>query len=355
MTSSGIEMPALVVERPEEAAVRAVPCPVPGPEEVLVRVGAAGICGSDLELLHGRRPAPFVRYPIIPGHEWAGTVESVGTRGAVAPGDKVVAEGFRSCGRCARCREGRTNLCTAQYAETGFTHPGAFAEYLSVPVRLVHRLPSDAPLDAAALLEPAACVASALLEVDLRPGLSTAVVGGGTLGLLAISLLRLTSPARLALVDVRPDRLILGRELGSNETWNAGDGDPVAALGDEFDLVFEAVGRSDGAATALRLARRGGTVLLEGIAPSGAASGDGPARADSNLIVLRHLRVQGIFGASSAAWSWVVDLFARGQLDTRRLVTHQFPLEQYARAFDALQDPAAHALKVQLIPNGMKG
>jgi D-arabinose 1-dehydrogenase-like Zn-dependent alcohol dehydrogenase len=122
------EMRALVVERPGVAAVQRVPRPVPGPGEVLVRVGAAGICGSDVEVLEGRRPPPYVRYPIIPGHEWAGTVEAVGPGiDGVAEGAVVVAEGFRVCGDCTRCREGRTNLCTGDYAETGFTHAGAFA------------------------------------------------------------------------------------------------------------------------------------------------------------------------------------------------------------------------------------
>src|SRR5512133_2809935 len=107
-------MRAVVVDRPGAAALRRVPRPEPGRGEVLVRVGAAGICGSDVEVIEGRRPASFVRYPIIPGHEWAGTIAAVGPGvGNVDQGDVVVAEGFRACGDCARCREGRTNLCSA--------------------------------------------------------------------------------------------------------------------------------------------------------------------------------------------------------------------------------------------------
>lgn len=110
-------MSAVVVERPGAASLRRVPRPEPGLGEVLVRVGAAGICGSDVEVLEGRRPARYVRYPIIPGHEWAGTVEMVGPGvESIHEGVAVVAEGFRACGDCARCREGRTNLCLAEYA-----------------------------------------------------------------------------------------------------------------------------------------------------------------------------------------------------------------------------------------------
>jgi threonine dehydrogenase-like Zn-dependent dehydrogenase len=233
----------------------------------------------------------------------------------------------------------------AEYAETGFTHPGAFADYLVVPSRLVHRLPPGSSLAAAALLEPASCVAGGLLEVPLRPGLSVAVVGGGTLGLLAIQILRLTSPARLAIVDVRTDRLQLGRQLGSSEAYDAMDRDVLVSAERQFDLVFEATGRADGVETALRLARRGGTVILEGIA------GNRASRIDPDLIPLGHLHVQGVFGATGSAWRWVVDLFSRGELDTGKLITHQFRLEAHGDAFAAVQDPAAGAIKVQLVPD----
>jgi L-iditol 2-dehydrogenase len=345
MTDSHHETRAVVVDRPGRAALRRIARPDPGPGEVLVGVGAAGICGSDIEVLEGRRPAPYVRYPIIPGHEWAGTVEAVGPGvESVAVGAAVVAEGFRACGDCARCREGRTNLCSADYAETGFTHAGAFADFLCIPADLVHQLPPGSDLAAAAVLEPAACVACALLEAELRPGLAVAVVGAGTLGLLAVSLLRLTSPLRLALVGTRPDRLALGRELGACETCDLRLEDAVETLGREFDLVFEAASRPEGSATAVALARRGGTVLLEGI--SGAAR----PTLDPDLIVLGHLRVQGIFGASRSAWRWVVELFSNGQLDPTPLVTHRFPLEEFEAAFAVLRDREAGALKVELLP-----
>jgi threonine dehydrogenase-like Zn-dependent dehydrogenase len=158
-------MRAVLVERPGRARLSSLPVPKPGPGEVLVEVAAAGICGSDLELLQGGRPAAYVRYPVVPGHEWAGRVASIGAGvDGLEAGVPVVAEGFRACGGCDRCKEGRTNLCSAEYAETGFTHPGAFAESVCVPARLIHRLPDGADLEAAALLEPAACVACGLLE-----------------------------------------------------------------------------------------------------------------------------------------------------------------------------------------------
>jgi 2-desacetyl-2-hydroxyethyl bacteriochlorophyllide A dehydrogenase len=334
-------MRAVVVERPGAVALQQVSAPAPGPGEVLVRVAAVGICGSDVEILEGTRPPRYVRYPIIPGHEWAGTVEAVGPGVAgIDEGAAVVAEGLRACGDCARCREGMTNLCEVDYAETGFTHPGAFAELVCVPAPLVHRLPPGSDLAAAALLEPAACVAQGLLDIDLRPGLSVAVIGAGTVGLLAVDLLRRVSPRRLALVGTRAPRLALGVAMGATEAWNVRREeypDPG------FDLVFEAAGTPAGARTAVDLARRGGTVVLEGI------SGQ-PDGLDADTIVLGHLRVHGVFGASRNAWRWVTELFAAGLLDPGPLVSHAFPLEDHAAAFAALADRNGDALKVQLRP-----
>jgi threonine dehydrogenase-like Zn-dependent dehydrogenase len=339
---------ALLVAGPGQAAVADVPDPVPGPGQALVAVEAAGICGSDVELLDGRRPAAYVRYPVVPGHEWAGRVEAVGPGvDGLAPGDPVVAEGLRACGVCDRCAEGRTNLCQAGYAETGFTLPGALAERLVVPAGLVHRLPPDRPLEPAALLEPAACVASGLLEAGMPlPGRRVAVVGDGPLGLLALLLLRTASPAELVLVGGRPARSALGPGCGATRVVAAGDGDGLAALAGRLDAVVEATNHPSGAAAALSLLRRGGTALLLGI------SGLGRAAIDPDTVSLGQLRVQGGFAASRAAWRWVVALYASGALDPAPLVTHRFGLEEVAGAFAALSDPEGDAVKILVRPAG---
>jgi threonine dehydrogenase-like Zn-dependent dehydrogenase len=341
-------MLALLVDGPGSSAVTDVPEPVPGQGEVLVTVDAAGICGSDLELLDGRRPAAYVSYPVVPGHEWAGRVEAVGPEVRdLAPGDPVVAEGLRSCGACDRCAEGRTNLCLAGYAETGFTHPGALAERLVVPAHLVHRLPADRPLDPAALLEPAACVASGLLEAGMPlPGMRVAVVGDGPLGLLALLLLRTASPAELVLVGGRPARSALGLRSGATTVVAADDPAGLAALAARFDAVVEATNDPAGAATALALLRRGGTAVLLGI------SGSGRATIDPDTVTLNQLRVQGAFAASRAAWRWVVGLYASGTLDPAPLITHRFGLEQVDTAFATLTTPDGNAVKILVRPGG---
>jgi threonine dehydrogenase-like Zn-dependent dehydrogenase len=337
---------ALVVDRPGTSAVRQVPDPAPGPGEVLIEVAAAGICGSDLELLDGRRPAAYVRYPVVPGHEWAGRVLAVGPGvEGVAPGDPVVAEGLRACGVCDRCAEGRTNICTAAYAETGFTHPGALAECLVVPAGLVHRLPADRPVEAAALLEPAACVASGLLEGGLPlPGSRVAVVGDGPLGLLALLLLRTTTPAELVLVGARPARSAFGPGCGATRVVAATDQDALAALAGQLDAAVEATNSPDGPATALPMLRRGGSALLLGI------SGAGRPVIDPDTVTLNQLRLQGGFAASRNAWRWVVRLYSDGILDPAPLVTHNFPLEEVDRAFATLTAPDGDAVKILVHP-----
>jgi threonine dehydrogenase-like Zn-dependent dehydrogenase len=340
-------MRALVVERPGASAVRQVPEPVPGPGEVLVEVAAAGICGSDLELLDGSRPAAFVAYPVVPGHEWAGRVLAAGPGvQGFAPGDPVVAEGLRACGVCARCAEGRTNICTAAYAETGFTHPGALAERLVVPAGLLHRLPADRPLAPAALLEPAACVASGLLEVGMPlPGSRVAVVGDGPLGLLALLLLATATPAELVLVGGRPARSAFGPGCGATRVVAAGDEAALAGLAGRFDAVVEASNAPAGAATAVGLLRRGGSALLLGI------SGAGRPVLDPDTVTLNQLRLQGGFAASRNAWRWVVGLYADGILDPAPLVTHHFALDEVDRAFAALSASGDGAVKVLIHPD----
>ena len=339
-------MRALVVDRPGMSAVRQVPEPVPGPGEVLVEVAAAGICGSDLEVLDGRRPAAYVDYPVVPGHEWAGRVLAAGPGVKdVGPGDPVVAEGLRACGVCDRCAEGRTNICTAAYAETGFTHPGALAERLLVPAGLLHRLPANRPVEPAALLEPAACVASGLLEAGMPlPGSRVAVVGDGPLGLLALLLLRTTAPAELVLVGARPARSAFGPGCGATQVVAATDRATLAGLAGRFDMAVEASNAPAGAATAVSLLRRGGSAVLLGI------SGAKQPVIDPDTVTLNQLRLQGGFAASRNAWRWVVRLYSEGILDPAPLVTHHFPLEEVEGAFAALTAADGGAVKILVHP-----
>src|SRR5690606_23007037 len=175
-----------------------------------------------------------------------------------------------------------------------------------------------------------------------RAGSRVAVVGDGPVGLLAVLLIRLSSPRELLLVGRRPERLRHGEGCGA--TAGVAAGAALADLAGGVDLVVEATHPPSGAASALRLARRGGSVLLLGI------SGAGRAAVDPDLISLGQLRVQGGFAASPAAWRWMVSLYASGQFDPAPLITHRYPLAKVAAALETLADPASGAVKVLVTP-----
>ncbi|WP_027932593.1 zinc-dependent alcohol dehydrogenase [Amycolatopsis thermoflava] len=331
---------AVVVEAPGKLRVVRTEPEDPGHGEVVVRVEWAGICGSDREVLAGTRAEGFVRYPVVPGHEWSGTVVELGP--GTDPellGKPVVGEGFRNCGRCAPCRRGDTTLCTAEYDETGFTQPGAWADELRIPARLLHVLPDGADLRAAALLEPAACMAAATLLAAVVPGERVAVIGGGTLGLLATQLLAASGPAELVVVDPRASRAVpASRFCGATGFYS-----PGAAPGG-FDVVVEAAGAPGTGAQAVRMCRRGGRVVLTGLAGH---ETEPIAPAD---LVTAAVTVHTVFGAPSRAWTHAVRAFATGLLDPAPLITHEFPLEEAERALRLLEDPAVDTGKVLLHP-----
>ncbi len=340
-------MKALVITEPGSAEVTEIEVPAPGPDDVLVQSYAVGICGSDVELYQGRRPAGYYRYPVIPGHEWSGVVAAVGARvQGIAPGDKVVAEGFLYCGVCPNCREGATNLCEAGYDEIGFTRPGGMAEYVAVPARLIHVLPDDASLEEAALLEPASVVAHGFLKAPPRPGAVVAVVGTGTSGLLALQLARLYSPSALVVVGLLAERLEFARQFGATHTINLGRedaGERIRAIsgGSGADLVFEGAGHTQAVIESLHLARRGGTVILEGIAGAGTF-----LSVESDLFAFNQLTTHGIFGANSAAWTYGVQLFRSGLLNLAPLISHRFSLDEYQDALDLLEKRQAQTTPV---------
>ncbi|MEU3251657.1 alcohol dehydrogenase catalytic domain-containing protein [Streptomyces sp. NPDC006997] len=331
---------AVVVEAPGAHRVVAHTPRPPEAGEALVRVHAVGICGSDREVYQGNRPEGYVRYPLTPGHEWSGTVEAVG---AGVPGSlvgrKVVGEGFRNCQVCDRCHAGETTLCTDGYEETGFTQPGAMAGTLTLPARLLHVLPDGADLTAAALLEPAACIAAAALKAGAVPGQRVGVVGTGTLGMFAVQFLRAASPAELLVVGTRPDREALSRRFGATD-FRTKDQE----LPGDLDVVIETAGSADAARTAAALLRRGGRLVLTGIPAPGA---DG---LDPTDLVVRQLEVHTVFGAAPDAWAHAVRVFGAGLLDPEPLVTHELPLTEFSAAIELVGSGDPKVGKVLLRP-----
>ena len=246
-------MQAVVIERPNQVSLQDVEPPTIGPGDVLVHSREAGLCRTDIEMMTGEFTDPrWVHLPVIPGHEWAGTVVEVGADVAsVEVGDRVVCEGFVTCMRCPRCRAGQTHWCERIEA-IGFTRPGGYAELVAVPERVVHRLPEHVSFGAGVLVEPASVVLHGLEKARPVPGEAVGVIGVGTLGALAISLLRLHGPARIVAYGVREEELELARSLGATDTVLTSEGE---VAGEELDLVVETAGAHAAVELATRLVR----------------------------------------------------------------------------------------------------
>ena len=334
-------MRAVVIEEPGVVALREVDAPVCGPGEVVVRSRAAGVCRTDLEVLHGLLDRRWVRYPCVPGHEWSGEIAEVGEGvDGLSAGNRVVCEGMIPCGHCARCLVGETNLCE-NYDQLGFTRVGGYGELVLAPARVVHRLPEHVSFAAGVLVEPASVVWRALERARLAEGEAVGVVGVGTLGSLAIVLARLAGPARVVAYGIREEELELARRLGADEAVDVSAGDP--RLG-ELDLVLETAGAVPAVELATRLVREGGRVVLLGIAGEGKTLAPLPA----DRIALRDLELIGSVGYTSAAWASVVALLAERRVDLSPIVTHRFPLEDFQRAFDLMENREGIVAKIVL-------
>jgi 2-desacetyl-2-hydroxyethyl bacteriochlorophyllide A dehydrogenase len=311
-----------------------------GPGEALVEVHWAGICGSDVDLRNGSRPRHTVRYPIVPGHEWSGVVEAIG-RG-VDPAwlhKLVVGENIRSCGDCEACRDGRVANCEGVYLEAGFTIDGAWADRILVPASQLHVLPDNADLRSAAGIEPAACAASAVDEARIESHHVVGVVGGGTIGMLCTQLIS-SRGADVTVIDPRSWRLPIAIECGASRFV---DPDFARSSIRDLDVVIEAAGVVGSVQMAVDLVRRGGRVVICGIA----SSTDVVRSVD---IVSKNLNVIGVFGATSGGWATAVTAFVTGSIDPGALVTHEFSLDEIEAALNVVESAGPTVGKVLIRP-----
>lgn len=342
-------MRAAVLTGPRAFRFETVQDPAVGAGEALVRVGAAGICGTDYRIWTGERR---VRYPLIPGHEFIGDVVAVGrdvTR--VSPGDRVAVEPNWGCGSCDLCREGSGNLCLARTA-VGIDRDGGFAELAVLPERACWPAPAGLAADVLLFAEPLAVVARAVGRAAPRAGETAAVVGTGTLGLLALQLLRARG-CRVLVVGRTDRRLGLARALGADSTV-AGAGETVADAARRFagrdgvDLVVETAGTA--AAVELSLGqvgfvRPGGRVVLTGLPHD-------PARVEFFWVVRREIDIRGSM-IYQKEFGEAVALLAGGGVRVEMLLTHRFPLASIDAALAAHRDPVS--IKVAVFPEGVAG
>jgi 2-desacetyl-2-hydroxyethyl bacteriochlorophyllide A dehydrogenase len=331
-------MRAAIVDRPGEIRVGDVPDPKPGERQVVVKVGACGICGTDLHIADGHFPP--TPYPIVPGHEFAGEIVELGADvpGEWKIGDRVAVDPSLYCGYCTPCRSGHGNLC-ANWNATGDTVNGAFAEYVAVPADTCHKMPDSMTWEQGALVEPVSCAVHGVRRIGVEAGERFLVVGAGTMGLIMQQLLQ-RAGAEVTVVDRNASRLPRATDLGATAV-----AEDVSALdGELYDAAVDCTGAAPAIEAAFDALRRGGRLLVFGVAPAEARVALSPFRIYNDEIT--------IVGSMAVLNSYAsaLDLVSKGFIDTEALITDTLPLEQYPDALAKMR--GGSGLKIQVLPGG---
>ena len=343
-------MNALLLTQYMQLEMVEMPVPAIGPDDVLVRVRACGICGSDVHGLDGRtgRRIP----PLVMGHEAAGEVVEAGTNVTdLAAGDRVTFDSTVYCGRCFHCIRGEQNLCDNRevlgVSPGPYRRHGAFAEFVSVPRRIMYRLPDNLSFEQAAMIEAVSVAVHAVNLTPIRLGDTAVVVGSGMIGLLTIQSARNAGCSRVIVVDPDEGRLKLALAAGATDSINPKATNAVEAIramtdGHGADVALECVGATDPIVTAIDGVRKGGAVTLVGnVSPKI----DLPLQS----VVSRQIRVQGSC-ASNGEYPACIEMMSRGAIRVDTLISAVAPLEEGASWFDRLYRHEPNLMKVILRP-----
>ncbi len=349
------QMSALVLTGPHRFEIRSVPVPRPAANEVLCRVRAIAICGTDAEIIEGTFTGRWPRaYPFIPGHEWSGEVVAAGEvaeRYGFVPGTRVAGTSHSGCGYCRMCRTGRYNLCfnygreDLGHRQYGHYTQGAYADYVVHTIKSVFPIPKAMPFDVAALCDTASIALHSVERPGIEPGDVFVAVGSGGMGLLTAMCARALGAAR-AIVAGGGQRLARARDLGF-ETVDRHGADPVAAVreltgGRGADVAVDSAGTPDSVRQAILMVRKGGRVAFTGIPKE-------PSTIDFQKIVLEEIDLYGV-RANRNTMEEVIPLMADGRVAAGKLITHHFPLARFADALRTFNERIDGALKVIVEP-----
>jgi len=326
-------MKAAQIVQPGQGIVTTVAEPTPGADDVLIKVHAAGICGTDLHIFKGEYEA---EYPIIPGHEFSGEVVAVGANVTnFKVGDRVTADPNIPCNRCAYCQRNEPNQCKNLRA-IGVTRSGAFADYVVAPESNVFAI-GEMSYSAAALIEPLACVAWGMTQINVRPGDSALVFGAGPMGILVAQSLKQAGAVRVVVTDVVPWRLQMAEQLGATHTVIA-DATQHAKLKsispDGYDIVADATGIPAVLEGTLQYAAPRGKIWVFGVTPQGSY-----VKFPSYEVFRRDLKIVGSF-AVNRTFPQSIALIQSGAIQVEPLISHRFALDEFTHALDvAATDP----------------
>ncbi len=344
-------MKAAVLHKAHDLRMEEVPKPsIQNPDDVLVRIGSIGVCGSDVHFLERGRIGDFVvEKPVILGHEAAGTVEEVGPAvTTLEPGDRVSIEPGRPCRRCEFCHRGEYNLCIDMYFLAAPPVHGAFCEYLVWPADYLHALPENVSLDEGAMCEPLAVGMWAATRAKVKPGDIAAVLGSGPIGLTSLQAAAYFGATTIIVTDFVPFRLEAAKRMGATHVIDLNEADAVEAVmditgGRGVDVVFECAGAIPSTQQAILMARNGGSVQLVGM----------PSVDEFELPVYtmigKELNVGGLFRYANCYGPCVAGI-AAGKVDVKSLITHSYSLEDTPEAMAFARDAKDEALKVVVNP-----
>jgi len=342
-------MKALLLSEYKHLQLAELPDPAPGPGEVLVRVAACGICGSDV---HGYDGSSGRRIPpIVMGHEAAGTIAALGDGvNDFAVGDRVTFDSTVYCGACSNCRRGDVNLCDYRQVLgvscADYRRAGAFAEYIVVPARILYRLPDSLSFAEAAMLEAVSVALHGVSLAEISSNTTALVLGAGMIGLLTLQALRAAGCSRIFVADLDGTRLKLAREAGATAVLNS-EKDIVPEIlqrtgGAGVDVAMEAVGRNETVKASIECVRKGGTVVLVGnISPE--------VTLPLQKVVTRQIRLQGSCG-SAGEYPQAIQYLTSGAIQVKPLISATAPLEDGPRWFERLYAREPNLMKVILTP-----
>lgn len=330
-----------------------VPEPVPGPGEVLIRVKAAGVCFTDVEMFNGTQPyfaMGLAHYPVILGHEWSGEIAAIGAGvDGFSTGDRVTGDVSLGCARCRFCLAGQYNLCVVKQ-EVGLCRgkDGAFAEYLAMPARHVYRLPDGLSFEEGAGVEPAATCVKGIHKTGLRAGDAVLVAGDGTIGLLGIQAAHAAGAGLVIATGTDEKKLALATRLGADRVVDvrrekAADAARAATGGYGVDLAIECSGQIPALRDCIQSVRMGGKICVIGVYEK--SYPEFPA----TEIVVRDITLVGSV-ASPNAFGETLRFMEQGRIRLAPLVTHTLPLSEAAHAFDLMENPGSGRIKILLKP-----
>ena len=342
-------MKALLLSSYRHLEITDIPAPTPGPNEILIRVAACGICGSDV---HGYDGSSGRRIPpLVMGHEAAGIVTVLGAEvTGLSEGDRVTFDSTVSCGACGYCLRGEINLCDKRrvlgVSCGDYRCAGAFAEYVAVPQHIVHCLPESLSFSEAPMLEAVSVALHAVSLSNIASGQTALVLGAGMIGLLTLQALRVAGCSRVFVADVDASRLKLATSLGANALLTTGADlvSQISALTDGrgVDVAVEAVGVDETVLAAIDCVGKGGRVTLVGnVSPE--------VTLPLQKVVTRQIRLQGSC-ASAGEYPQAIELLASGRIQVKPLISAIAPLEEGPRWFERLYFREPNLMKVILTP-----